>query len=175
MTDIELYKEVGKWINRYHRYDWYYTGLLEDFKHDVWLKLREKTVNISYIKQSCYNYPLNAIRYMYYRKTNDFAPREVVLLDEQGGYVEFAADPFIPFEFDIKKKTTTVSKYRKHHDVKRVSVRYVSGVTEEFESVTALADVLSVNTATVYRHIGKPLEKRFTKRKMSHIDVINYI
>jgi hypothetical protein len=175
MTDIELYQEVGKWINRYHRFDWFYTGLLKDFQHDLWLLIREKeNANISYIKQRCYHYPLYAIQHKYYNRAKDFSQREVVLLNDEGGYVEFAADPFIPFEFEVKA-TKPVSKYRKNHKSNPVVVTYITGAQQVFNSNKELAEHLGVGVAQVWRKIGKPFCQRFTNRKMSGIQSINYV
>lgn len=177
MSENDLYLEIGKWINIFHRRDWYYTGLLRDFHHDLWLIMREKSnINTSYIKQRCFYYPLSALRYKYYNRARDFSQREVVLLDEQGAYVEFAGEIDAPFEFETKQtKSKRVLKYKERKTIKPVCVTYITGVKENFPSVPALAEAIGVHKHSIYNRIGKPLAGRFTKRKMSHVKLIEYI
>lgn len=169
MTDIELYDAIGKYINRYHRRDWFYTGLLKDFQHDLWERMRGKEVNVSYIKQRCFHYPLNAVRYLYYKRTRDFSAREVVLLNEDGTYVDI---PDYPFEYEISAKPPKTTRTRKTQA--RLLVTYITGAKEEFESVKALAKSINVNRNSIYHRVGKPLFPTQTGRKMSHIRLIEY-
>lgn len=167
MTDIELYREVGKWTQHYHRRDWFYTGLLGDFHHDVWERIRGRQVNVSYIKQRVYHYPKNAIRNLYYKRTRDFSQREVVLLNEEGGYVEFAADVIPSWDFPEPKKAT---KYRSNP----VIATYLDGSTERFESPRALADTLGIGVQQIYRLIKTPQSGRFRGKASAHIKFIKY-
>ncbi|HYG02039.1 MAG TPA: hypothetical protein VD927_06305 [Chryseosolibacter sp.] len=171
MNEIELYNEIGKWINRFHRRDWYYTGLLKDFQHDLWERIRDKEqVNTSYIKQRCYYYPLSAITYLYYKRNRDFSPKEVVILDENGGYVDI---PDYPFTVELEIPVRKINR-RTRVNQKKVTVLFVNGDRREFDCVKDLADELKVNTQTIYHRIGKPLAQRFHTRKMSHVKQIDY-
>lgn len=112
------------------------------------------------------------MRYKYYKREKDFSQREIVLLDSEGVVVsDFADNSFNPeYEFPLPEKP----KLRHHKDTKRLKVLYRNDTEEEFDSVAALAKELGTTRNTVYRQIGKPLAGRFTKRKMSHIKIINY-
>lgn len=175
MTDIDLYREIGTWLNRYHRRKWAYTGLLKDFQHDLWILLINKEqTTLSYIKQHCFHYPINAMRHNYYkRKKEDFSPLEVVLLEDGVPVTDFEDNSFNPeYEFPpVVKKT----KLRKHKDARRVRITYLNGESEEYDSVAILADHLGVHRNSVRRQIKIPTAQRFTKRKMSHIKIIEYV
>lgn len=174
MTDIELYREIGTWLNRYHNRRWRGTGLLKDFQHDLWFILKDKQERtLSYIQKNCWLYPANAVRYKYYKRQADFTSREVVLIDEdQQPLTDFADNSFNPeYEFPPVAKAK-----RKHHkDTKRLKVTYRNGDHEVYDSAVVLAESLGVHKNSIYSLIRKPPSERFTKRKLSHIKLITYI
>jgi hypothetical protein len=171
MTEIELYKEIGGWIRTFHTRNYFYRGLLKDFQHDCFLKLHGKTVNREYVKQTCKYLPWNLMRSTYAKKMKLHS--EYVLLDSHGHpNYEFMDWSQVP-TYEIPVKTVKVKP--RHKDSKKIVVKYRNGEVERFDSVKELGDKLEFKDfRSLYRHIGKPLTKRFTNRKMSHIDVINY-
>lgn len=171
MTDIELYREIGLWIRAFHTRDFYYSQLLKDFQHDIFIKLRGKELNREYVKIVCRYHPWELMKNRYGRRMKSHC--EFVPLDNEGDpYLEFADNSFNPeYEFPPPPKP----KLKHHKDTRRLRVTYRNGEEEEFDSVKELAEDLNFKEhRTLYRYIGKPLSERFTKRKMSHIKIINY-
>ncbi len=166
MTDLELYKEIGYWVYVFHNRKYFYQRLLKDFQHDCYLRLQGKpTLNREYVKIVCKYLPWEKMKHLY-RK------REYVLINSEGEPItEFPDSSYVPdFEFTFKKRIRT------HKDCKKVKVWYKNGEEKIFDSITLLSENLGLlNYRSLYKHIGKPLSNRFTKRKMSHIRLIDYI
>jgi hypothetical protein len=220
MNQIEKYKEIGKWVDIFHKRDLYQTGLIKDFKHDIWLKVfNRNNVNLAYIKETCKYYPRYAIQHVYYKRTSrgaDKVKREVVLLDQEGGYIEF---PDFPFEFELTTPEKKVTRNRRNHlsptevlalqerlrsgkfetkaalakefgitynrlcgvqsgrlykNLRRLKVYYLNGQVKTFDSTEILAEELGLTIKGLRHRIGKPLEGRFTNRKLSHIKLIEW-
>jgi ribosomal protein S13 len=218
MTVIEKYQEISKWVDIFHKRDIFRTGLLSDMKHDIWLKVREKEINVAYIKEISKQYPRFAIQHVYYRRTSrgaDKQKREVVLLDDEGNYVDF---PDYAFEVEIetpkvkksaKRRTLTSAQVseikqrvsegkfttkaalareygmtynkladllagRTYKTVRKLKVHYLNGQIKTFETTTELAETLGLTIKGLRHRIGKPLQGRFTNRKLSHIKLIEW-
>jgi hypothetical protein len=171
MSDIELYSEIGRWVHTFHCRNFFYSRLLKDFQHDCFLKLHGKEVNREYVKIVCKYHPWELMKNRYARRMKSF--REFVPLDNEGNpWTDFADFSMMP-DFEFQKE---IPKTKRHKDARRVKVLYRNGETEDFDSVSELGKKLELKDfRTLYRHVGKPLSERFTKRKMSHIKLISYI
>jgi hypothetical protein len=221
MNQIEKYKAIGEWVDIFHKRNFYSTGLVKDFKHDIWLKLVNRNdINLAYIKETCKYYPRYAIQHVYYKRTSrgeGKVPREVVLLNEEGGYVDF---PDYPFEVELTyPKIKSIKRNGKNHltneevlqirdrlrlnqfttkaalakefsitynclcgiqsgrsykNLRRLRVHYLNKQSEVFESTEVLSKVLGLSIDGLRGRIGRPLEGRFTNRKLSHIRLIEW-
>jgi hypothetical protein len=219
MTEMEKYRAIGKWVDVFHKRDRFRTGLLPDFKHDIWLNMVSKNINLAYIKETCKYYPRYAIQHVYYKRTSrgaDKVSREVVLLNEEGGYVDF---PDYPFEIELTIPEKKVKRNRRNHmtpaevtllrerlssnqfttkaalakefgitynrlcgiqsgrlynNLRRLKVHYLNGQIKTFDSTEHLAEELGLTIKGLRHRIGKPLEGRFTNRKLSHVKLIEW-
>lgn len=160
MNDIELYNEIGKWLNVFHRHRYYRLGLINDFKNDLWIRLRDKTgfINIQYIKKCCYYYPLEAIRTLYYKKDRNYYSREIILLTEDGDYVEFPSDLIVDYELPkpiVKKRTTRYLPDFMLEDIRKAR--------QEGFSYDKIAKKFSISSSAAYNAVNK---KRFERRNV---------
>lgn len=171
MTDIELYQEIGWWIRAFHARNYFHYDLLKDFQHDIFLKLWGKTdMNREYIKVTCKYGPWQLMRSRYAKRMKMY--REVVLVDsEKEPLLDFPDSSYIP---DFEFPPVTKVKKPSHADARKVIVHYLNNTSEIFDSVRIAADALGIKTRVLYSRIGKPSAGRFTKRKLSHIKIINY-
>jgi hypothetical protein len=164
MTSIEKYKEISKWVDIFHKRDIFKTGLLPDFKHDIWLKVVNKEINLAYVKEVCKQYPRYAIQHVYYKRTSrgqDREKREVVLLDDEGGYVEF---PDYAFEFELPTAKKKVLRNRRNHltptEIEQIRERLRSGQFETKKGLAAEFEItynrlLGIQSGRSYKQVKK--------------------
>jgi hypothetical protein len=138
MTQLEKYKEISKWVDIFHKRSKHHTGILPDCKHDIWLKVANRdNINLAYIQETCKHYPLYALLNVYYKRTSrvDGVRREVVLLDEDGAYVDFP-DFGVEYEFPVAEKPKSRGRTLTPTEIETIKNRIFTG---QFTTKAALA------------------------------------
>jgi hypothetical protein len=144
MTQLEKYKEISKWVDIFHKRSKHHTGILPDCKHDIWLKIANReNINLAYIQETCKYYPLYALMNVYYKRTSrvDGVRREVVLLDEEGAYVDlpdFGVEYEIPAPIKPQPRGRTLSPTQ----VEEIKDRIFTG---QFTTKAALAKEFKIS------------------------------
>lgn len=176
MTDVQLYTWIGTCVRSFHWENFHHTGLLKDFNHDIYLHVKtRKDITepgiMQYVKMVCRYHPLTLMKHRYYHRLKSYRP--VVLIDASGNVdLEFRDDSQIPdFEF---LEDNPRPKHKGRSDAKRIVITYKNGVQETFNSVGEASIVLGVSRTCLYPRIGKEFSTRYTKRKLSHIKLIEY-
>ncbi len=156
MSEIELYHKIGHYVNKYHSRRFRSEQVLKDFQHDIFLNLREKDPGDPLIARATYLFPWKS---KYFKINKDGAKREIVILNDDGGYIEFEGGVYPSEETESLPTEKKEFKFTLFDDTNLY-----------FDSIIQAAQYFGVCRSSLYRFTEG--RTKFTNRKLSHIKSI---